>query len=188
MKKEFKGFVCGVLITSLLGAGIVCASGTWENIPVLRNDITVVVDGTEVTADNFLYQDTTYLPIRAIGTALGENVEYDEAANTAYIGERIDNLDTSTVTGKYELLDGWSVGDDYGIYIDNNQYYISLRKMEHLFAPNIELMSYSDDSGRFAVKVVINGTHEVIVYPVLAQERSCILYDDFMEQIYPYLQ
>lgn len=41
MKKEIKGFVCGVLSTVIMSVGIVSASGIWENIPVLRNDIFV---------------------------------------------------------------------------------------------------------------------------------------------------
>ncbi len=90
MKKELKGFICGVVLTALLGYGV-SAAGVWDNISVLRNDINVVVNGESVTADNFLYQDTTYLPLRAVSTALGEDVEFDEQTNTAYIGERKDN-------------------------------------------------------------------------------------------------
>lgn len=87
MKKELKGFVCGVLTVSVIGA---CASaaGIWDKIDVLRNDIKVVVNGKEISVDNFLYNDTTYIPLRAVSTALGENVEYDETTGTAYIGEK----------------------------------------------------------------------------------------------------
>lgn len=87
MKRELKGFVCGVLAAAVVGA---CASaaGVWDKIDVLRNNIKVVVNGSEITVDNFLYNDTTYIPLRAVSTALGEKVDYDGETSTAYIGEK----------------------------------------------------------------------------------------------------
>ena len=58
MKKYICGVVTGVVIASIIGVGV---AGIWDNISVLRNDINVVVNGENVSADNFLYQDTTYL-------------------------------------------------------------------------------------------------------------------------------
>ena len=92
MKKEIKGFVCGVVVAAIIGAGIASAAGTWESIDVLRNDINIVVNGQPVEVDNFLYNDTTYVPLRAVSSTLGENVDYDETTNTAYIGEKYDNI------------------------------------------------------------------------------------------------
>ncbi|MBE7030860.1 MAG: hypothetical protein E7409_05455 [Ruminococcaceae bacterium] len=59
--------------------------GSWEKVDVLRNDIAVEVNGATVSADNFLYNDTTYLPIRAVGEMLGMDVEYNEKTNTAIL-------------------------------------------------------------------------------------------------------
>ena len=119
MKKFVAGFLSGALMFGIIGAG---ASGIWDNIEVLRNDIKVVVNGNEITSDNFLYNDTTYLPMRAIGDALGEKVEYDEVTNTAYIGERNNDMQTQNVTGKYN-----PTGEDaeYCI-IHNGKYYIKI--------------------------------------------------------------
>lgn len=117
MKKYICGVITGVAIASVIGVG---AAGIWDNIDVLKNDINVVVNGENITADNFLYQDTTYLPLRAVSEALGANVEYDEAANTAYIGERKeDNIMKSKYTPPDELMNS-------GIYIvcENGVYYI----------------------------------------------------------------
>ena len=59
--KEIKGFVIGIIITSLLlCGGIVFAKGQWKSIDVLENDITVIVDGKKLNESNFLYNDTTY--------------------------------------------------------------------------------------------------------------------------------
>lgn len=37
----------------------------------------------------FIYNGTTYLPVRAVAEALGEKVEYDKNSSTVYIGEKI---------------------------------------------------------------------------------------------------
>lgn len=86
MKKELKGFVCGFTAMAVLSVGVASASGFWDTINVLRNDISVVVNGENITADNFVYNDTTYLPLRAVSEALNQPVSYDENSNTAYIG------------------------------------------------------------------------------------------------------
>lgn len=101
-----KKFVCGVVVGMLGALSIsVIAAGSWDTIDVLRNDITVVVNGENVTADNFLYNDTTYIPLRAVSEALNQAVTYDETTNTAYIGERNDNVIKSKHTPPPELLD-----------------------------------------------------------------------------------
>ena len=91
MKKEIKGFICGVITTSLIGCASISATGVWDKIDVLRNDINVVVNGTPVKADNFLYNDTTYLPMRVVAEVLGKDVQYDETTNTATIKDKGDN-------------------------------------------------------------------------------------------------
>lgn len=86
MKKEIKGFICGILICGILGGVGVGAAGMWKNIPVLENDIEVVVNGKILNSDNFVYNDTTYLPLRAVSETVGLKVTYDGTNNTAYIG------------------------------------------------------------------------------------------------------
>lgn len=85
MKKFISG-MCAGLIAGM--SATIIAAGTFEQIDVLRNDITVKVNGEVVDADNFVYNDTTYLPLRAIGEKLGLDVQYDEATNTALIGAK----------------------------------------------------------------------------------------------------
>ena len=114
-----KKFICGLLIGSICTLSIgSLANGVWDNISVLKNDINVVVNGETVTADNFLYNDITYLPLRAVSEALGETVEYDETDNTAYIGERVDK---DTMKSKYTPpvdLKNYTI-------LDNEIYYIT---------------------------------------------------------------
>ena len=63
----------------------------------LRPDFTIVIDGKEKNfkrsdgsaAFALVYKDSTYLPLRAIGEAIGRNVNWDEATKTITLeGER----------------------------------------------------------------------------------------------------
>ena len=62
MKGNMKSFICGMLVMGVISCAGAYATDVWQNINVLPNTIKVVVDGKEVQADNFLYNDTTYLP------------------------------------------------------------------------------------------------------------------------------
>ena len=85
MKKNFKMFVLGLLTGVVLVSAPVMANDLWEKIDVVRNKIAVMVNGQKLDADNFLYNDTTYVPIRAVAESLGVNVEYKDGV--AYIGK-----------------------------------------------------------------------------------------------------
>jgi lysophospholipase L1-like esterase len=77
-------FISAAIITLSLG---ICASAddTWQDIVVQPNLVRVKVNGTELSADNFLYNNTTYLPIRAVSEALNFEVAYDTSTSTASI-------------------------------------------------------------------------------------------------------
>ena len=103
MKKRkdlLRGFVLGVLLTALAAAiPAVGAAATKRTIDVVYNDIKLVIDGKEITpldgagnpVEPFIYEGTTYLPLRAVSNALtnGEKpVSWDQSTYTVYIGER----------------------------------------------------------------------------------------------------
>lgn len=75
----------------------VYASGTVKQITAkLCPDIKVFLDGKEQTFKDakgntvypISYNNSTYLPIRAIGGIMGENVEWDQAKNSIYLGDK----------------------------------------------------------------------------------------------------
>lgn len=101
MLKKFKSkdFIAGMIFTLILVSCInVVASGVVrEKIEVLYNDIKLVVDGKPVAfgkdaagkqIEPFIYNGTTYLPVRAVGEALGKRVDWDGESKTVYIGEK----------------------------------------------------------------------------------------------------
>ena len=59
------------------------------DIPVMFSNIKIVVDGEELQTDKepFIYEGTTYLPVRAVGEAVGKTVTWDAASKTVMLGE-----------------------------------------------------------------------------------------------------
>ena len=87
MKK--KAVVLGLVGAMALGTCTVSAANGTKNISATFRNIKIVVDGKEVStsAEPFIYNGTTYLPIRAVGEAVGKEVTWNAGTNTVYLGE-----------------------------------------------------------------------------------------------------
>ena len=92
MKKEVKFLVSGVLIGAMAVAVPTLADTIWEKIDVARNAIALDINGNPVDADLFLYNDTTYVPIRVISEMMGKTVTYDGQTQSASI---LDNFEAT---------------------------------------------------------------------------------------------
>lgn len=103
-KERRKGFILG-FVTAIFSVFILTfstsafAASVKQSIQVLYNNIQLVVNGEKVQLgkdskgkriEPFIYNGTTYLPIRAVGEALGERVYWDGKTKTVYIGKRND--------------------------------------------------------------------------------------------------
>ncbi len=81
--------LCLVGLQWALGTCTVSAANGTKNISATFRNIKIVVDGKEVStsAEPFVYNGTTYLPIRAVGEAVGKEVTWNAGTNTVYLGE-----------------------------------------------------------------------------------------------------
>lgn len=103
MKKDlFKGVALGCALTICMGSAIaVNAEAIRKEIYAVYDNIRIVVNGKEVTpkdangnvVEPFVYEGTTYLPVRAISNALGEDIDWDGDTKTVYIGGKADKED-----------------------------------------------------------------------------------------------
>lgn len=87
MFKNCKAFLSGVIIT--LGTIILCntvfAAVTGTNISVFYNNIKILIDGNEINTKDvngeseepFIFNGTTYVPIRVVSEALNKIVQWD---------------------------------------------------------------------------------------------------------------
>jgi len=99
-----KGFVAGVLVTLLFTTALPAfATAGTKAIEVTYNNIKITLDGKQITprdgqgniVEPFLYEGTTYLPLRSVANALGLAVDWDGTTQTVILGTGV-------------VSDGWS--------------------------------------------------------------------------------
>lgn len=91
IKKLIASGIC--LIMLFTSAVFAENTGTQKNN---NTDIQIVIDGEKLTPKDvngnivhpFLLEGTTYLPVRAVSEALGQQVEWDGANRVVYVGEK----------------------------------------------------------------------------------------------------
>ena len=94
-KERVKGLVAGALIGAVV-AGTAGVFAYTDYIEAVYNDIKIVVDGQQITPDDgtgnmvepFIYNGTTYLPVRAVANAFGKEADWDGSTNTVILGAR----------------------------------------------------------------------------------------------------
>ena len=207
-----KKFISGMCIGLIAGmSATIIAAGTFEQIDVLRNDITVKVNGEVVDADNFVYNDTTYLPLRAIGEKLGLDVQYDEATNTALIGaKKPASSSSNTEQRDYEFVrkDKYEDGDvvagglkyfdllitteknnPYGIiYPELTQHYFGVRTgditdyISSIGFPNFYLIGTDGN--------LYDDKNNILLSDIKMSgyENSCVDVDYWNDVLYPFIQ
>lgn len=125
-RDKFKGFGIGVIATLLCMSlvGTAYAAGQLKTIKIMEGGIKLYVDGklvkpTDVKGnviEPFIYDGTTYLPLRALSNVLTNNekeVAWDSKTSTIYIGQapvaaqtEIDKLSMYESKPSYDLRTG----------------------------------------------------------------------------------
>jgi hypothetical protein len=82
---EMRKIICITLTFIISATSIIFASTITQNISVVPNQSKITMNGKSVTADNFLYKGTTYVPLRTISENLSCNVTWDQNSKTVNI-------------------------------------------------------------------------------------------------------
>lgn len=88
MNDKVKGLILGALLGSAITGTAAYASGV--QIEVFFRPLTYLFDGVEKTpteGSGFIYEGSTYVPIRFVSEALGKEVGWDEATGTITVDE-----------------------------------------------------------------------------------------------------
>lgn len=88
MKDKVKGLVLGALLGSAITGTAAYASGV--QIEVFFRPLTYIFDGVEKSpseGQGFIYEGSTYVPLRFVSEALGKEVGWDEATGTIMVDE-----------------------------------------------------------------------------------------------------
>lgn len=92
----FKRFITLAVCACMVGGSTFAVSNVYKKtIQVQYSGIKLVVDGVSITpkdangtvVEPFVYNGTTYLPVRAVGNAIGKQVTWDGNTQTVYLGE-----------------------------------------------------------------------------------------------------
>lgn len=96
MGKSIVKRLTALALCAAVTCGTALAANTvYRTITVAYSGIKLVVDGVEITprdsdgtvVEPFIYNGTTYLPVRAVGNAVGKQVSWDGESKTVYLGE-----------------------------------------------------------------------------------------------------
>ena len=96
MKKRAHGLMAGVLIGTMLTGVVVFAKQTSETIHVVYDNVKILIDGKEYqpkdvngnAVEPFIYNGTTYLPVRAIANAFDKEVDWEAQTSTVTLGSK----------------------------------------------------------------------------------------------------
>lgn len=105
MKKEFKTLVAGFTAGTVLSAALTAAAVTYTAQPA---SFKVLVNGEEFTSDPpaLVVEGKTYLPLRAVGDALGVSVVWNDELGQAEVGEAPSPV---TVSNEVQTNDKWKM-------------------------------------------------------------------------------
>jgi len=122
MRDKVKGLVAGLIIGTTLTGGAAFAAST-TNISVVVDNLKFMVDGVQKkpeTGNGFIYQGTTYVPLRFAAEATGKEVSWDGKNKTIWIGKKegasvyLSSIEYARADGEATrtAFDKWNSGDD----------------------------------------------------------------------------
>ena len=121
--RRLKDFTAGAILTAVIVGGVTVgyAKVAQTSIPVTYNNIKVIVDGKQLVTEKepFIYNGTTYLPVRAVGEAVGKTVGWDGKTNTVTLSS---TGNTGAVTLPGNIYDDDRYDDDYDDIYDDDRY------------------------------------------------------------------
>lgn len=131
MKERLKGMIVGLLVGTTVAGGTVWAATGMKTIDVMYDNIKIYMDGKLVepkdangqTVEPFIYDGTTYLPVRAVGNAIGKEVNWDGVEKVVYLGAKPGNVENwLDVCGPYL----YKRGEEFRL--TENKYFTMSRK------------------------------------------------------------
>lgn len=84
-KNKIGSFIAGFVVCALLCTTVGFADDIYETIQVMKGKMNITIGGEKVDMDNFVFNDTTYVPLRQIANALDMIVTYDSQNNKVNI-------------------------------------------------------------------------------------------------------
>lgn len=123
MKKQWKGFVAGVMTTLLLLGFVFPSLAAYQKQATLYyNNIRIMLNGKEIIPKDekgnvvqpFIIDGTTYLPVRGIASALGLSTQWDSTFNAVKLSN-----DSNTSSSNYSRSNPAPIGTTQTITVQS---------------------------------------------------------------------
>ncbi|QSX05520.1 hypothetical protein JYG23_12690 [Sedimentibacter sp. zth1] len=104
MKKSKRNFMI-VLVISLVVLSLtpVFGQGISKTIKAMFNSVTIFVEGKQVSTDNFVYDKTTYVPLKSISELTGFDVNWDDETRRIDLTIKNNNINNPEDNNKYNF-------------------------------------------------------------------------------------
>lgn len=186
MREKLKGLVAGLLIGTTVAGGSVWAATGMRSIDVMFDNIKIYMDGELVepkdangqTVEPFVYNGTTYLPVRAVSNAIGKDVSWDGVEKVVYLGAKPGSSENwLDVCGPYQYTQGteYRLTDNKYFTMSGKKYtngYVlegrGFSKIEALYNLNSQYKSLSFTVGHIDGKKNVNATLNIYLDGIIA--------------------
>ena len=72
---SFKSFVSGIVVSAVVLVPVLTSAASTQTIEAIFGKVKLVINGVNIDKETLLYNGTTYLPLRDVGTAIGAEVD-----------------------------------------------------------------------------------------------------------------
>ena len=191
MKKRMQGLIAGIIIGITLTGGMTFAKSGTERLEAVFNNIKLYVDGIKITSKDaagktvepFIHNGTTYLPVRAVGEALGKQVKWDGKTQSVYIGEVPGDIKYLTdICPAYQYSNHYK---EYSFSKSGGTKFFSMAGKEYSSGMTFVPLE-SDKNGQWAV-YNLNSSYKKLEFTVGAVDGDLGFYQDRGESLYVYL-
>ncbi len=181
-KDKIKGFLAGASVAVILCSTTVFADSISKAVTAVYNNIKIVIDGEEITpkdangnvVEPFIVDGTTYLPVRAVASALGKDVNWDGNTNTVYIGEMpvnknqfsvdISTLESFAGTNLLSIGSSYITGGIFNFYISQNatDEYMKMYADNYSVNRNLQTITIqSEPAAKFLTEQIYNDVKSI---------------------------
>jgi predicted house-cleaning noncanonical NTP pyrophosphatase (MazG superfamily) len=155
IKQFIAGLIVGVMLMSAVFAGT-------QTIEAFYNNIKISVDGKAVelkdavgnSVDPFIYNGTTYLPVRAIAEALGMEVKFNETTNTVELAKK---------EGEKKVI--WNDAENIAKAMEKQKEIDKLASLVDIFDRDIDSWNFVDE-GEIKVTQYKDGRKFIMPYEI----------------------
>lgn len=165
-KDKIKGYIAGLSTAILLCSTVTFAQTIEKTVTAVYNNIKIMIDGTQIVpkdangnvVEPFIIDGTTYLPVRAVASMLGQDVNWDGSTNTVYIGKMpapanktqysvsTEIMNAFADTALLKVADSEVPGSFYNFYIAQSANDASLQYICDNYSPDATLQTMTIDS------------------------------------------